>query len=116
MSVGATNRVPETVPPAGKAPSGEVTITVTDGEPATTAEVLVTVRTLPNTVALNPPSGVAVNGPGAPEIVVVPLEPTAHAIAKRDEGLKLIDAPGVPPAQVFVTATWNDIWLKPFET
>ena len=116
MPGGATTIVPETVPLE--------TITEIEGEPATTAVLLVTVRTLlvgsaPVNTAVNPANGTTVNGPGAPDIVVTPVEPAAHGTTNGDEGVNSITATGgdgLLAGHPATTATWNDTRLYPFET
>ena len=114
MTGGATKIVPATVP--------FETITGMEDDPAATAEVLVTVNRLllgnaPVIVAVSPVNGAAVNGPGAPETVVVPVEPAAHGTTNGDDGVNWITGTGgASTEQLTATATWNDTKLTPFET
>lgn len=90
-----------------------------EGEPAKTAAVLVTVRVLlfgavPVRSAVTPAKGAAVNGPGAPDIVVTPVEPAAQGTTSGDEGVNSINAvggAGLSPGQPATTATWKDVRL-----
>lgn len=103
--------VPETVPLE--------TITGIEDDPASTAVLLVMVSVLlvgaaPVSTAVSPANGTAVNGPGAPDIVVTPVEPAAQGITSGDDGVNSMNAGGsvgVPPAHCVATATWKDVRL-----
>ena len=105
-----------------------VTVTAIDGDPAATADVRVTVRTLPLMVADNPLSTtgalyVMLEGGGEPVVTIgvivdVPTAPAAHPRTSGDEGenCSVTNVVGVPPPQVSATATLRVDVVTPFDT